>query len=126
MESETTWISSCRSSRPRACKPILAAIWLLERVRVVGSGTQCARREAEFYIAPRRCQFDAASAVRKKLGTDLVFKNPFTAMSKDRQIKLANRSIQLLCHLSGFTTKSNLVRWLSTGQWRKKNKSSRN
>ncbi|MGA7929497.1 MAG: hypothetical protein WCA20_26280 [Candidatus Sulfotelmatobacter sp.] len=32
--------------------------------------------EAQFYIAPRRCQFHAASAARKELGVDLVFKNP--------------------------------------------------
>jgi hypothetical protein len=36
MESETTWISSCRSSRRSASKPDSAAIWLPEGVRVGG------------------------------------------------------------------------------------------
>jgi hypothetical protein len=76
MESKTTWIPSCRSSRRSASKPILAAIWPSERVR---SLAQALRRASDGSPEHKVCSNGAALPHRRergRLATSLRFVHP--------------------------------------------------
>jgi hypothetical protein len=61
---------------PTRREPGIAAVKLMPRCTSVAGSISVRAAERKFFIAPRRCQFDAASAARKESGTDLVLKNP--------------------------------------------------